>query len=309
MKDPDPSRWFEEELLDRARFGKMVAPYLERLHDAHRRGRAPQQLLLVGPPGLGRELVASELAAILTCPVGGPVWCDCPSCERARRGVHPDAQVVRTPKGSTQILVKQIRDEVVDVVAGRPFEGVRRVWVFDGVEAGRLGGAAANAFLKTLEEPPAHAAFVLLAANRESVLPTVRSRCQTMVLPGPVTIAGWVGAVDMPPELAPAVVVDEGVVAIAERVRSVLGEGPGGSLRRVLHLAQGLGKGQRPFEVVASVALDLAATSEDGEAAEDLVRLASEVLAAEWTARSLNLQPERLMISCLLRWRSGLLGT
>lgn len=309
MTDPSPCRWFEADLLDRERLGKMVAQFVERLHDAHRRGRAPQQLLLVGPPGLGRELVASELAAMLTCPVDGPPWCACSSCDRVRRGSHPDAQLVRTPKDKKHITIKQMREDVVAVVAGRPFEGVRRVWVFDGVEAGRLGEEAANAFLKTLEEPPAHAVFVLLAANPESVLPTVRSRCQTMVLPGPVTVAGWFGAAELPPELAPAAVVDEGVEALAERARSVLGAGPSGNLRQVLHLAQWVGKSPYGFEVVASVALELAASSEDGEGAEDLARLAAEVLAAERPARALHLDGRRQLLSCLLRWRSGLLGT
>jgi hypothetical protein len=309
VKDPGPSPWFEVDVLGREPFAKMVAPHVERLHDAHRRDRVPQQLLLVGPPGLGRELVACELAAMLTCPAEGEPWCDCSSCTRARRGTHPDVERVATLPSKSQIIVDQIRKRVVEVVSGRPFEGVRRVWVLDGVEAGRLGREAANAFLKTLEEPPVHAAFILLAGNPESVLPTVRSRCQTMVLPGPVTIAGWVGAVDVPPELAPAGVVDDGITEIAARVRSVLGEGPGGGLRRLLHLAQGVGKGRRPFEVVACVALELAASSDDGEAAEDLVRLAAEVLAAEARCRALRLDEGRQLLSCLLRWHSGLLGT
>jgi DNA polymerase-3 subunit delta' len=294
--------WWEPALLDRERWGALVQPALDRVEEARRQGGVPPQLLLVGPPGLGRELVAVELAALLTCPLGAGPYCDCGSCDRARRGRHPDVVRIAILEKKTQILVEQIR-EVVESAPGRPFEGVRRVWLLDGVEAGRLGEQAANAFLKTLEEPPAHASFVLLAANPFAVLPTVRSRCQQLHLPGAVAVAGGLEMAGAPPELAVAVAAGEPVGEMAARVRGALEAGRAGSARPLLHLARALADEPRAFEVPAAVALELGVGLADGEAGEELVRLADELLATARRTRALNHVRERQLLACLLRWQ------
>ena len=79
----------------------------------------------------------------------------CASCQRIARGVHPDVSIIE-PGDSGAIKVDQIRD-VVERAAYRPFEGRRRVVIFDDADA--LMPSAQNALLKTLEEPPARRCF------------------------------------------------------------------------------------------------------------------------------------------------------
>lgn len=90
--------------------------------------------------------------------------------DRARRGLHPDLVELR-PEGAFT-TIGQMR-EVLRLAASRPFEGARRVFI---LEADTFNPPSANALLKTLEEPEGETVFVLLAASREGVLPTISSR-------------------------------------------------------------------------------------------------------------------------------------
>ena len=94
--------------------------------------------------------------------------------ERARRGLHPDLIEVE-PEG-VFTTIGQVRN-LLRQASSRPFEGARRVFI---LEADTLNAQAANALLKTLEEPEGEAVFVLLAASREGVLPTILSRTQSV---------------------------------------------------------------------------------------------------------------------------------
>jgi DNA polymerase III subunit delta' len=94
--------------------------------------------------------------------------------DRARRGLHPDLLEV-DPEGAFT-TIGQVR-EVVRLAASRPFEGERRFFI---LRADTLNVQAANALLKTLEEPEGEAVFVLLAASRPGVLPTIVSRAQAV---------------------------------------------------------------------------------------------------------------------------------
>jgi DNA polymerase-3 subunit delta' len=124
--------------------------------------------LFYGPPGVGKRTVARRFgAALVACGDAGAE-------DRARRGLHPDLSEIE-PEG-TFTTIGQVR-EVVRLAASRPFEGARRVFV---LEADTLNVQAANALLKTLEEPEGEAVFVLLAASRENVLPTILSRAQAV---------------------------------------------------------------------------------------------------------------------------------
>ena len=92
------------------------------------------------------------------------------------RRSHPDVRYF-APEGSATYLVSQIREVVADVDMA-PIQGSRKVYIID--RADLLGVQAANAFLKTLEEPPAGVVLILLGRTRESVLPTIVSRCQVV---------------------------------------------------------------------------------------------------------------------------------
>ena len=127
--------------------------------------------LFSGPPGVGKTEAALAFAAALCCNEGG---CGvCPVCRRVREGIHPDVDLV-SPEG-TFITVDQIR-EINHDTSLRPFEARSRVTIITEAEA--MNTPAANAFLKTLEEPPPHAYFVLVTSALERLLPTIVSRCQ-----------------------------------------------------------------------------------------------------------------------------------
>lgn len=92
------------------------------------------------------------------------------------RRKHPDVRYF-APEGAGGYLVAQIRDIVADTALA-PIQAGRKIYILDRVDL--LGASAANAFLKTLEEPPADVVLILLGRTRESVLPTIVSRCQVV---------------------------------------------------------------------------------------------------------------------------------
>jgi DNA polymerase-3 subunit delta' len=155
------------------------------------RDSLPPSLILSGPRGVGKRLVATAMAQAFNCL--GPRWgttasppavttgpgdirdaCGtCAACTRIARGMHPDVLVVE-PGDTGSIKVDEVR-EVVDRAAYRPFEGRRRVVVIDDADA--LVATAQNALLKTLEEPAPSSVFLLVTARPDALLATVRSRC------------------------------------------------------------------------------------------------------------------------------------
>mgnify|MGYP003587685248 CR=1 FL=1 len=134
--------------------------------------------LITGPPGSGRSVAATSFALALVCPDGG---CGvCRVCRDARAGRHSDVTIVR-PAGVI-IGVDQTR-ELVGRVAVKPTRGDWNVVVIE--DADRLNEHADNALLKSLEEPPEHAVWILCAPSVDDVLPTIRSRCRVLRLRSP----------------------------------------------------------------------------------------------------------------------------
>ena len=302
----DEFQWWDPDVLDRERWGRLVEPVLERVIRARDRGRLPHAMLLVGPPGLGRELAAVEAAALLICERMRSIWATGSCADRVRQGIHPDVEAM-IPRGARGIIkIDPVRKGVVERVAGRPYEGQRRVWIFDGVEEERFPKPSANAFLKTLEEPPDHVVFILLAANPTAVLPTIRSRCQQLSLPGAVAVSANAGCETALPELAPTALAGRDVAGAEETVRNALETGLGGRADRLVRLPWCLPDGVPPFGVTAAVALTMAGEGETPEDSEVLARLASDLLAAERVTRALNLNARTQLLSSLLRWFQGL---
>lgn len=150
---------------------------LQALRRAIERDRLPHALLFAGPRGVGKATTALLLAQALNCPVAGPAdTCgECISCSKIARGIHPDVMWVAP---APQIIkIGQIR-ELIAAVGYRPHEAKRRVVIID--DAHEMQGPAQNAFLKTLEEPPASTSIVLVTPAPRSLLPTVQSRCQAL---------------------------------------------------------------------------------------------------------------------------------
>ena len=141
-----------------------------------------QSWLFTGPPGSGRSHVALAFAAALLCDTGG---CgSCHSCHLAKRGSHPDLEVIRTEGLSLKI------DEVREIIARASWEPSSsrfRVVVIEDAE--RLTESAANALLKAIEEPGVRTIWLLCSPTIEDVLPTIRSRCRQIALVTPSTAA------------------------------------------------------------------------------------------------------------------------
>jgi DNA polymerase III subunit delta' len=139
-----------------------------------REGRVSHAYLFVGPPGSGKATAARALACALVCDDGGCGMCA--SCQRVRRGAHPDVHIVR-PEGAAGYLAEQVRDIIHDVSLS-PIEAARKVYLV--ADADLFNDSSANAFLKTLEEPPDDVVIVLMAHSYDAVLPTIASRCQVV---------------------------------------------------------------------------------------------------------------------------------
>jgi DNA polymerase III subunit delta' len=138
--------------------------------------RLPHALLFAGPAGVGKKTLAVAVGRALVCQKGGLEACgECAACRRASRGHHPDLQLVG-PDGAA-IRIETVR-ELVRQIGGLPFEARARAFVVD--EAHLMTEQAANALLKSLEEPPPTSHVFLVSASAQGLLPTIRSRCQLL---------------------------------------------------------------------------------------------------------------------------------
>jgi DNA polymerase-3 subunit delta' len=164
---------------------------VDALQAALRSGAVHHAYLFAGPEGVGKELTAVGLAQALTCPDKPGEGCGaCSGCTRIAKGAHPDVtwlmpDAERVERGlagrsdfagtpSREIRVEQIRG-LLERLALRGLESRRKVALI--VSADAMNAQAQNAFLKTLEEPPAETTLVLLASAPDRLLPTIRSRC------------------------------------------------------------------------------------------------------------------------------------
>jgi len=149
-----------------------VAQLLQR---SLKRGRLAHAYMFVGDRGSGKEDVARELAKAVNCTAGTGDACDeCLSCRKIESGNHPDVQWIRPESKSRRITIDQIRDLMKSIYL-KPNEGRMKVMVL--VDAECLQQEAANAFLKTLEEPAANSTLLLLVSSPEQLLETILSRC------------------------------------------------------------------------------------------------------------------------------------
>jgi DNA polymerase-3 subunit delta' len=145
------------------------------LQRAIERGRVPSTYLFVGPEGIGKKLVALNLAKALNCDGGaGSECCDsCIPCRKVDKGIHPDVNLIE-PEG-TSLKIEQAREAQRDLSL-KPYEGRKKLYIFD--QAERMSEACENALLKTLEEPTPDALLILITSSPYSLLPTILSRTQ-----------------------------------------------------------------------------------------------------------------------------------
>jgi DNA polymerase-3 subunit delta' len=150
--------------------------------------RPPHAWLFTGPEGVGKLATAIEFAAALNCTSAEKPCGECQACRSTLAGNHPDVEVVapggicdepehRDHADSRDLRICQVR-RLERVLSLSPYAGGRRVAIVDAADT--LRAEAANAFLKTLEEPPAGAVLILLAEREERLPDTVLSRCQKL---------------------------------------------------------------------------------------------------------------------------------
>lgn len=138
--------------------------------------------LFTGPQGVGRRTLALRLAQALNCPqppAPGIPCRTCPTCTRLERMQHPDLSVVQADQVGGTLKVEQVR-ELQHSLSLSPYEAPHRVALLLRFEEAHV--SAANALLKTLEEPPPQVVLVVTAQDAESLLPTIVSRCEVLRL-------------------------------------------------------------------------------------------------------------------------------
>jgi DNA polymerase-3 subunit delta' len=150
--------------------------------------RMPHAWLFTGPESVGKLTAAIDFAAALNCTADEKPCGECQACRATLAGNHPDVEIVapggvcdepehRDHSDSRDLRICQIR-RLEKLLSLSPYAGGRRVAIVDGADT--LHVEAANAFLKTLEEPPADSVIILLAEREERLPDTVLSRCQKL---------------------------------------------------------------------------------------------------------------------------------
>lgn len=159
-----------------------------------RTGRVPNALLFAGPDGVGKKQFALGLARSLVCKrtADGESCGQCAACKRAGEfsiptfekgedsdrvffSQHPDVGLVLPFRRNLRVDAIRALEREANF---RPFEATARIFIIDDAE--KMNDAASNALLKTLEEPPPTSHVILIASRADSLLPTIRSRCQTI---------------------------------------------------------------------------------------------------------------------------------
>lgn len=166
MNDPVRLPWQEEH------WARLVTSR----HDA----RLPHAMLIRGPTGLGKAAFAQRLAAALVCAtpnVEGDACGECAQCHQRRAGSHPDLHVLEPEAPGRPIKIDAVRGLTArSALAAQP-AGFR---VFIICPADAMNRAAANALLKTLEEPTPRTVLLLVSAHPDRLPGTIRSRCQSL---------------------------------------------------------------------------------------------------------------------------------
>ncbi len=238
-----------------------LGPEMARLQAAHAAGRLPHALLIHEAPGAGGEWLAGWTAALVLCTGSGAAPCgQCHACRRASLGQHPDLIRVHPLETSTQIRIEQVR-ELGAELALTAHQGGYKVGILSPADS--MNRFAANALLKTLEEPPPRTLLMLVASQPSRLPATILSRCQRVRVRAPQRpeAIAWLEAARGPGDWA-------GVLA-------VLGTAPMAAVEAdpaaVIEIA---GEVRRGLEEAAAGAGDPVATAERWARSELPLRLA-----------------------------------
>ncbi len=161
-----------------------------------REGQLPHAMLFSGPAGVGKLDFARQLAQSLLCEQAaddGQPCGNCRGCQLFAAGTHPDFFLLQPEEDGKEITVGQVR-ELVAYQSFTPQYGRAKVVVIEPAE--RMNLNAANALLKTLEEPGRDTILILVTGRTAALLPTIRSRCQQLLFRADFGEAAqqWLGA-------------------------------------------------------------------------------------------------------------------
>ena len=148
---------------------------IKSMQAAIKRGHIGHAYIIDGAAGSGKRLLAGIFAAAVLCDKleGGDPCGKCISCITLQSGNHPDVVYVRTQKKS--IGIDDVREQIVENISVLPYSSEKRVYIIENAQM--LTVPAQNALLKTLEDGPKYAVFLLLSENHKAFLPTILSRC------------------------------------------------------------------------------------------------------------------------------------
>ena len=152
---------------------------LKYISSAVENNRVSHAYILNGERGSGKKMLANLFAMTLESTGQEKPCNECHSCKQAESGNHPD--IIRvTHEKPNSISVDDIRTQVNNTVDIKPYQGPYKVYIIP--QADMMTPQAQNAILKTIEEPPSYAVFLLLTENAETLLPTINSRCVMLKL-------------------------------------------------------------------------------------------------------------------------------
>lgn len=166
------------------------------LADARKAGRLPHAILLSGAAGLGKSRFARRLSNALVCTEPterGDACGRCTACRQTAANSHPDQHLIAPEEPGKMIKIDVIRElSAKSVLAAQ--EGGYRVFTIDPADA--MNRSAANALLKTLEEPVSRSLLILVSSSPHRLPATIRSRCQAVTFRAPdtATAADWLGS-------------------------------------------------------------------------------------------------------------------
>ena len=151
------------------------------MQDQHLGDKLPHALLFAGQKGLGKSHLARAFGQYLLCrsPRSGLACGECRPCQLNRAETHPDFKVISPEEAGKAIKIDQIR-RLAEYVSKTSQQGGYKVVIIEPAEAMNVN--AANALLKSLEEPAGNTLIILVSHVPSAVMPTVRSRCQTLTL-------------------------------------------------------------------------------------------------------------------------------
>jgi DNA polymerase III subunit delta' len=157
----------------------LVEQVFEEIRKTWASGRLAHAYLIHGPPRGAAADLAMRMVQLVMCTAPDPPCGACPTCQQLAAGRHFDLHWLEPRSRSRQIVIEEIRD-LNRIIATTSYCGGWKAAIIR--YADRMNENAANAFLKTLEEPPPRTLLLLLSETGQMLLPTIRSRCQHLVV-------------------------------------------------------------------------------------------------------------------------------